>query len=649
MQNGFIRTAAAAPEIKVADCSYNARQICSIMAKAARKDVQLLVLPELCLTGYTCGDLFLSKVLIEGALKGLEEIIETSRQLELVTVVGLPLAVGSSLYNVAAVICKGSLLGLVPKQHIPNYAEFYEMRHFKPFDDTLPVRRIEVAGQSVPFGQKLLFACRESEEFILAVEICEDLWVPRTPSGSHALAGATVIANLSASDEIIGKADYRRLLVQSHSARLICGYVYADAGQGESSTDLVFAGHNLIYENGHKLAEAKLFETELITAEIDVQLLVSERRRQNTFHFAQTDRLNETAYEIVKFSLISHELQLERKYPAYPFVPDQSEELESRCEQILTMQMQGLKKRLAHTGIRSAVVGLSGGLDSTLALLVTARAFDALELPRENIMAVTMPGFGTTDRTYGNALELARSIGANLKEISISSSVLQHFADIGQDPEKHDVTYENAQARERTQILMDLANQSGGLVIGTGDLSELALGWATYNGDHMSMYGVNSSVPKTLVRYLAAHAAAQAKAQNDNALSKVLTDVLDTPVSPELLPPKNGEIAQKTEHLVGPYALHDFFLYYLVRYGFTPAKIRRLALAAFAGSEYSEQIDRWLAVFIRRFFSQQFKRSCLPDGPKVGSVTLSPRGDWRMPSDASAALWLADLENSIKD
>lgn len=646
MQNGFIRAAAAAPEIRVADCAYNTRQICSIMEKAARADVQLLVLPELCLTGYTCGDLFLSKVLIDSALKGLEDIIDASRQLELVTVVGLPLAVGSSLYNTAAIVSKGSLLGLVPKQHIPNYAEFYEMRHFKPFDDTLPVRRIEVAGQSVPFGQKLLFSCRESDEFVLAVEICEDLWVPRTPSGSHALAGATVIANLSASDEVIGKADYRRLLVQSHSARLICGYVYADAGRGESSTDLVFAGHNLIYENGHQLAESKLFETDLTISEIDVQMLSSERRRQNTFHFAQTDRLGETAYETVWFTLNSHELKLTRKYPAYPFVPNRPEELESRCEQILTIQMQGLKQRLAHTGIKSVVVGLSGGLDSTLALLVAARAFDALNLPRSNIIAVTMPGFGTTDRTYGNALELAGSIGAKLREIPIAEAVLQHFSDIGQNPDIHDVTYENAQARERTQILMDLANQTSALVIGTGDLSELALGWATYNGDHMSMYGVNASIPKTLVRHLVAYSAANAKARGNLSLGKVLSDILDTPVSPELLPPENGEIAQKTEHLVGPYALHDFFLYYFMRYGFSPAKIRRLARSAFAGSEFFDQIDLWLPVFLRRFFSQQFKRSCLPDGPKVGSVTLSPRGDWRMPSDASAASWLADLEDT---
>lgn len=646
MQNGFIRTAAAAPEIRVADCAYNARQICGVMEKAAASDVQLLVLPELCLTGYTCGDLFLSKVLTDGALKGLETVMEASRQLELVTVIGLPLSVGSSLYNVAAVICKGRLLGVVPKQHIPNYAEFYEMRHFKPFDDTLPVRRIEIAGQSVPFGQKLLFACREAGEFVLAVEICEDLWVPRTPSGSHALAGATVIANLSASDEIIGKADYRRLLVQSHSARLICGYIYADAGQGESSTDLVFAGHNLIYENGHKLAESKLFETDLIMSEIDVQMLTAERRRQNTFHFAQTDRLNETAYETVQFTLNSHDLELKRRYAAYPFVPDRPEELESRCEQILSMQMQGLRQRLAHTNVKSAVIGLSGGLDSTLALLVTVRAFDALKLPRKNILAVTMPGFGTTDRTYSNALELAGSLGAGLREIPIAKAVLQHFADISQDPDKHDVTYENAQARERTQILMDLANQLNALVIGTGDLSELALGWATYNGDHMSMYGVNASVPKTLVRHLVAYAAASAGREDNETLSRVLSDILNTPVSPELLPPENGEIAQKTEHLVGPYALHDFFLYYLVRYGFTPAKISRLAHLAFAGDELADQIDRWLPVFIRRFFSQQFKRSCLPDGPKVGSVTLSPRGDWRMPSDACAAMWLADLEEN---
>ena len=643
MKHGFIRTVAAAPAIKVADCDHNARQICNLMKQAEQADVQLLVLPELCLTGYTCGDLFLSRVLLDGARQGLDEILEASRELDMVVVVGLPLALGSDLFNVAAVLCKGKLLGVVPKQYIPNYSEFYEMRHFTPFDDTSPNRRIELAGQSVPFGQKLLFACRDSSDFVLAAEICEDLWVPHSPSANHALAGATVIVNLSASDELIGKADYRRLLVQSHSARMICAYVYADAGPGESSTDLVFAGHHLIYENGHYLAQSNLFEPGLTMAEVDVQLLASERRRQNTFHQPQGNRHLKNSYEVIEFSLLAHTLKLSRTYSAYPFVPSRKEELSERCEQILTMQMQGLRQRLAHVNAKTAVIGLSGGLDSTLALLVTARAFDALGWSRERILAVTMPGFGTTDRTYSNALTLARSLGTTLREISISAAVLQHFADIGQDPDTHDVTYENAQARERTQILMDLANQSGGLVIGTGDLSELALGWATYNGDHMSMYAVNASVPKTLVRHLVAHAADQSPAE----LRAVLLDVLNTPVSPELLPPQDGRIAQKTEHLVGPYALHDFFLYYLVRHGFSPTKILRLARLAFVDDEHTESIPHWLTVFVRRFFSQQFKRSCMPDGPKVGSVTLSPRGDWRMPSDASVALWLADLEQAI--
>jgi NAD+ synthase (glutamine-hydrolysing) len=649
MRDGLVRVAAASPQIKVADCDYNVIQIEKTLIEAENQGVHLLVLPELCLTGYTCGDLFLSRVLLQAAEQAITHLISFSENLDLIFTVGLPVAVQGQLYNTAAVIKGGKLLGLVPKQNIPNYAEFYELRHFTPFTNPAgAIVDICFAGQTTCFGQKILFACSEVPEFKLAVEICEDLWVPQPPSIIYAQAGATVIANLSASDETIGKADYRRLLVQSQSARLICGYVYADAGIGESTTDLVFAGHNLIYENGHRLAEAELFTHDMISVDLDLQMIEAERRRQNTYHTRRSDlqSLEQYGYRTVEFSLKLRQLKPKRSWPAYPFVPANVEELSERCEQILTMQMQGLRKRLQHTRAKSAVIGLSGGLDSTLALLVTARAFDSLGIDHQNITAITMPGFGTTDRTYTNALTLARSLGTTLREIRIDTAVLQHFADIGHDPNTHDVTYENAQARERTQILMDIANQTGGLVIGTGDLSELALGWATYNGDHMSMYAVNASVPKTLIRHLVAHAASQ----SDETLKTVLMDVLDTPVSPELLPPQDGQIAQKTEHLVGPYALHDFFLYYLVRYGFTPAKVRRIARSAFAGDEVLRpQIDRWLEIFIRRFFSQQFKRSCLPDGPKVGSVTLSPRGDWRMPSDASVDLWLADLRRSIEE
>jgi NAD+ synthase (glutamine-hydrolysing) len=626
MKDGFIRVSAATPVIQVADCRGNREQILSLINQAASDQASLVVFPELCLTGYTCSDLFLSRTLQQEAVSALRDLIAATAGLEIVCVVGLPWSWGTALYNVAAVFQSGSLLGLVPKQFIPNYAEFYEARHFTSgpasgsalFD-----------GQEVPFGSDLLFKCREQPDFCLAVEICEDLWVPKSPSIDHAQAGATVIANLSASDEVITKAAYRRLLVQSHSGRLICGYVYADAGEGESSTDLVFAGHDLIYENGRRLAESALFTNGLTTADLDVQMLAQERRRQGTF----SHQCN--GHRTVLFSLTPADLPLRREYAARPFVPADRHDLAERCEEILALQVGGLKKRLSHACCRAAVIGLSGGLDSTLALLVTARAFDALGMNRQGIIAVTMPGFGTTDRTYQNACALAAKLGTTLKEIPISQAVLDHFQAIGHDPSVRDITYENAQARERTQILMDLANQDGGMVIGTGDLSELALGWATYNGDHMSMYGVNSSVPKTLVRHLIRYASSQ----SEPSLRDLLLDILDTPVSPELLPPENGRISQKTEHLVGPYELHDFFLYYFVRYGFSPEKIRRLAILAFKGEYDAAAVDRWLAVFIRRFFSQQYKRSCLPDGPKVGSVTLSPRGDWRMPSDANAALW----------
>jgi NAD+ synthase (glutamine-hydrolysing) len=628
MKDGFVRVAAATPRIRVADCRGNRDRILTLITEAAADQASLIVFPELCLTGYTCSDLFLSRTLQQEALAALRDLVDATAGLEIVSVVGLPLAQGSALYNTAAVFQAGRLLGFIPKRFIPNYAEFYEARHFSPGPEH---GSVTLDGKVYPFGSKLIFACRELPDFCLAVEICEDLWVPSPPSIGHACAGATVIANLSASDEIITKAAYRRLLVQSQSGRLACGYIYADAGEGESSTDLVFAGHNLIYENGRRLAESSLFTDGITCADLDVQTLAQERRRQGTFK-----QICE-GYETITFSLTPTILPLRRTVAARPFVPADRQDLAERCEEILALQVAGLKKRLAHTGSRTAVIGLSGGLDSTLAFLVTVRAFDALGLPRQGVIAVTMPGFGTTERTYQNARKLAGLLGATLREIPIGQAVLDHFAAIGHDPAIQDITYENAQARERTQILMDLANQESGLVIGTGDLSELALGWATYNGDHMSMYAVNCSVPKTLVRHLISYAAGQ----GEPALRDLLLDILATPVSPELLPPLAGEIAQKTEHLVGPYELHDFFLYYLVRFGYTPEKILRLAELAFAGQYEASEISHWLQVFIRRFFSQQFKRSCLPDGPKVGSVTLSPRGDWRMPSDAAADLWLA--------
>lgn len=633
MHDGFIRVACSTPGIKVADCQGNREQIFGQIRQAAADQASLVIFPELCLTGYTCGDLFLSRTLLEGARQALIELIRDTAGLDIVCAIGLPLAAGSALYNVAAVFQGGRLLGFVPKQHIPNYSEFYEARHFSPGP---ALSSIDFNGQTVPFGRNLIFCCQEIPDFRLALEVCEDLWVPHSPSISHAASGATVIGNLSASDEVIAKAAYRRLLVQSHSSRLVCAYLYADSGEGESTTDLVFAGHNMIFENGNRLAESRLFSTGLITADLDVQMLAQERRRISTYPVEKPE-----GHQYIAFSLSPRKLDLRRKVAALPFVPADRDDLAARCEEILALQVNGLKKRLAHTGSRSALVGLSGGLDSTLALLVTVRAFDSLSLDRTGITAVTMPGFGTSDRTLQNAQTLAGQLGVTLREIPISNAVLGHFADIGHDPAKQDVTYENCQARERTQILMDLANESSGLVIGTGDLSELALGWATYNGDHMSMYGVNSSVPKTLVRHLVRYEAGR----SEEALQSVLLDVLDTPVSPELLPPCNGEIAQKTEHIVGPYELHDFFLYYLVRFGFSPSKIRRLALVAFAGQYSPDEINCWLKVFIKRFFAMQFKRSCLPDGPKVGSVTLSPRGDWRMPSDAVAALWLQELEN----
>ena len=634
MRDGFIKAAASTPEIRVADVDHNKKLICEGVDQAWKEGIQLLVYPELCLTGYTCGDLFWQEELLEKARQGLSEIVMHSLGKKMLIFVGLPWEMNGKLYNVAAAVSDGELLGLVPKRYLPAYSEFYEERNFTPGKEE--ITRVMVDGKEIPFGSRILFSCPEVRGLSVAAELCEDLWTPEPPSIGHAMAGATVIVNLSASDETTGKSIYRRNLISGQSARLLCGYVYASAGEGESTTDLVFGGHNVIAENGVILAESRLFENSTIVTELDIQRLRADRRKQTTFSVKGKE-----TYEEVFFHLEEKETGLTRFVDPAPFVPSDEHRMEQRCEEIFHIQAMGLKKRLKHTGCRNVTVGISGGLDSTLALLVTAKAFDLLGMDRGSITAVTMPCFGTTDRTYQNACELTRRLGAALKEVDIKKAVRQHFEDIGHSEEDHDVTYENCQARERTQVLMDIANQSGGMVIGTGDMSELALGWATYNGDHMSMYGVNASVPKTLVRHLVRY---YADTCEDERLKAVLLDILDTPVSPELLPPKDGKIAQKTEDLVGPYELHDFFLYYILRFGFRPAKIYRLALTAFAGVYEKEVILKWLKIFYRRFFSQQFKRSCLPDGPKVGTVAVSPRGDLRMPSDASAAIWLAELE-----
>lgn len=638
MFDGFLRVAAATPDIRVADCSFNGASAAALVSEAYEQGVSLLILPELCLTGYTCSDLFLQESLLDGAEKALVALTESTRDRNMVVLAGLPLTVNSVLYNVAAVLHDGEILGFVPKSYLPTYSEFYEGRHYHSGAGI--ETEVLFNGRKYPFGTKLLFRCRQMPAFTLGIEICEDLWVAQPPSIGHALAGATVIANLSASDETTGKDIYRKSLVSGQSARLVCGYIYADAGEGESSTDLVFGAHNLICENGSFLAESERFHNQMITADLDTSKLVSERRRMTTWqpNFGQD-------YRIIDFDLEMHPIKLRRYIDPHPFVPDDQTDRARRCEEILTIQAMGLKKRLAHTHCRHAVVGISGGLDSTLALLVTVRAFDMLDMDRKQIMAVTMPCFGTTDRTYHNACELVHRLGATLEEVDIKEAVTLHFSDIGQDPSKHDVTYENGQARERTQVLMDIANRLGGMVIGTGDMSELALGWATYNGDHMSMYGVNASVPKTLVRHLVRYCADTADSQT---LKETLLDILDTPVSPELIPPEDGEISQKTEDLVGPYELHDFFLYHILRFGRQPAKVYRLALQAFEGVYDAATILRWLKTFYRRFFAQQFKRSCLPDGPKVGSVAVSPRGDLRMPSDACAALWMQELDEIVE-
>ncbi|MGI6094674.1 MAG: NAD(+) synthase [Lachnospiraceae bacterium] len=634
MRDGFIKVAAGTPKVQVADCVANREAIWEVICKMHENGAKIMVLPELCITGYTCGDLFWQPALLASAEQSLLWLAEKTKDMDGLIFVGLPFAWNQKLYNVAAAISNGQILGLVPKTNLPNYNEFYEARHFAPAEDT--VEMISWRGRQIPFGTNLLFTTETMPELVAAAEICEDLWVPAPPSIGHAIAGANVIVNLSASDELAGKENYRKMLVQCQSGSLVCGYIYATAGDGESTQDAVYGGANLIGENGVLLAEGERFANKIVYADLDIQRLACERRKMTTYPAA--DR---AGYWEVEFDLLEEETCLERYFPQMPFVPSSVHDRAKRCDEILNIQAMGLKKRLEHTHCTHAVLGISGGLDSTLALLVTARAFDMLQIPRKQILAVTMPCFGTTDRTYTNACELTRKLGADLKEVDIKEAVTQHFKDIGHDQNTHDVTYENSQARERTQVIMDLANQINGMVIGTGDLSELALGWATYNGDHMSMYGVNASIPKTLVRHLVRY---YADTCEDKKLSEVLLDILDTPVSPELLPPKDGVISQKTEDLVGPYELHDFFLYYMLRAGFSPAKLYRIACLAFRDVYEKEIILKWLKKFYWRFFSQQFKRSCLPDGPKVGTVAVSPRGDLRMPSDACVRIWMDELD-----
>ena len=719
MIEGFLRVAVATPKIKVADVRFNTDAVLREITEADRQGVSLLVFPELVLTAYTCADLFHQTILIERAATALDEVAEATRRTQLVAVVGVPYMVDHKLYNCAAVLHAGRILALVPKKNLPNYSEFYERRWFTPGQARVVTltHRSAVTGEeyAIPFGMNILVEAMDRPDFRLACEICEDVWVLDPPSTRHVLAGATVIANTSASDETVGKDSYRRELIRSTSARLVSVYCYANAGDGESTTDLVFGGQDIIAENGSVVTEGRRFDTGLYIADVDLQRITQERARMTTF--PDIDDTLRDAYSIVKFrftpakksaggetqasadtekasaaeaqprkksfeevfaayvdpqastgasafggasraatrvvpetlagQLAADAADLRRYVDPKPFVPSGAAERNARCDEIFTIQALGLKKRLEHTGCQSAVIGISGGLDSTLALLVIARAFDMLGLPRENIISVTMPAFGTTDRTYNNAVTLTRLLHATLREINIKAAVLQHFQDIGHDPEDHSVVYENAQARERTQILMDIANQSNGIVIGTGDLSELALGWATYNADHMSMYGVNAGVPKTLVRYLVKFVA---DTSEDADLARCLNDIFDTPVSPELLPPTgDGQISQKTEDLVGPYELHDFFLYQILRYGFSPRKVYALALHAFSAENQAEAYDaatilKWLRKFYWRFFSQQFKRSCLPDGPKVGSIAVSPRGDLRMPSDAVVQIWIDELK-----
>ena len=638
MNYGFVKVAAAVPRVKVADCKFNSERLEGLITIAEGKGVQILTFPEMCITGYTCGDLFAQQLLLEQAEMALIQILNSTRQLDIISILGIPVVVNSTVINAAVVIQKGKILGVVPKTYLPNYKEFYEQRWFT---SALQVSEnsVRLCGQIVPMGNNLLF---ETAETTFGIEICEDLWATVPPSSSLALQGAEIIFNLSADDEGIGKHNYLCSLISQQSARCISGYVFSSSGFGESTTDVVFAGNGLIYENGYLLARSERFcmEEQLIINEIDVECIRAERRVNTTFAANKANCPGKEAVRISTEFVNSKDLNLTRTFNPHPFVP-QGNELNSRCEEIFSIQIAGLAQRLLHTGAKTAVIGISGGLDSTLALLVCVKTFDKLGLSRKDILGITMPGFGTTDRTYHNAIDLMNSLGVSIREISIREACIQHFKDIGHDLNIHDVTYENSQARERTQILMDIANQTWGMVIGTGDLSELALGWATYNGDHMSMYGVNAGIPKTLVKHLV-----QWVAENgmDETSKATLLDIVDTPISPELIPAdENGEIKQKTEDLVGPYELHDFFLYYFLRFGFRPSKIYFLAQTAFSGVYDDETIKKWLQTFFRRFFNQQFKRSCLPDGPKVGSISISPRGDWRMPSDASSAAWLKEI------
>lgn len=640
MNYGFVKVAAAVPRVKIADCNFNAKQLESLIAVADGKGVQIITFPEMCITAYTCGDLFGQQLLLEEAEMALMQILNNTRQLDIISILGMPVIVNSTVINAAVVIQKGKVLGVVPKTYLPNYKEFYEQRWFT---SALQIAEtsVRLCGQIIPMGTNLLF---ETSDTIFGIEICEDLWSTIPPSSTLALQGAEIIFNLSADNEGIGKNSYLRSLISQQSARCISGYVFSSCGFGESTTDVVFAGNGLIYENGNQLAhnDRFSFEEQLIISEIDVEYLRAERRINTTFAASKGNiPADKKPVRIATEFVNSKELNLTRTFERHPFVP-QGAALNERCEEVFSIQVAGLAQRLVHTGAKTAVIGISGGLDSTLALLVCVKTFDKLGLSRKNIIGVTMPGFGTTNRTYHNAISLMNSLGITVREISIKEACIQHFKDISHDINVHDVTYENAQARERTQILMDIANQTGGMVIGTGDLSELALGWATYNGDHMSMYGVNGSIPKTLVKYLVKWVAEN---EVDETSCITLLDIVDTPISPELIPAdENGDIKQKTEDLVGPYELHDFFLYYFMRFGFRPSKIFMLASLAFKEVYDEETIKKWLLIFFRRFFNQQFKRSCLPDGPKVGSISISPRGDWRMPSDASAAAWLKEIE-----
>lgn len=635
MQDGFLRVASATPSIQIANCLHNAQQIITLTKQAKQQQVSTIVFPELCLTGYTCGDLFFQQTLLDQALNGLQTILTQLQNDDIICILGLPLLIGANLYNCAAICYHGNILGIVPKINLVDQGGLNETRYFTPAPEEC---QITILGQTVPFGKKLIFSCDTVNDFRFGVEICRDIWVSEPPSNQLAKEGATVIFNLSASTEVVGRNAYRRTLVSTQSAKLICAYVYADAGEGESTTDYVYAGQDLIAENGTILAEKPLYQTGFIYADIDLQFLQLERHRMSCWCHKFPTQNNQ-----IHFSLPIVPLQLERTVQANPFLPANLSDLPNHCESILNIQANGLKTRLNHIGCDRVVIGLSGGLDSTLALLATVRAFHLLQLDVSGITAISMPCFGTTNRTKNNAQSLAETLGCTFLEIDISSAVTQHFKDIGQNRQQYDITFENAQARERTQVLMDVANQLGGIVIGTGDLSESALGWATYNGDHMSMYSMNCSIPKTIVRYLVAHCINT----STSPLSQILMDILQTPVSPELLPSQSGEITQQTEHIVGPYALHDFFLYYTLRHGFMPHKIFRLAKLALQDQYDQATIKHWMTIFYRRFFAQQFKRSCMPDGPSVSNISLSPRGGWIMPSDVNASIWLQDIETIV--